>query len=130
MNPNVNLNDKTVLVVEDELFLAEKISEQLFVLGVKEVLTATNLNDAEKHIQDDQIDLALLDVNLPNGDTTAELGKCLAAENVPVVFFSGYSASELVRKAAKHEFLEKPLSLPRLKASMHRAVVRASSLQM
>lgn len=129
MGLNITLQDKKVLVVEDELFLAEKLSEQLSILGVKDILMATNLGDAERLVEDDQVDMALLDVNLPNGETTSELGKNLAAENVPVVFFSGYNVDSVVRKASAHEFLQKPLSLPRLKASMHRAVVRASGVQ-
>ncbi len=128
MSQDVSFNGKTVLLVEDELFLAEKISGQLATLGVGEVLTAVNLAEAAEHLGAEQIDLALLDVNLPKGETTIELGLSLARDEVPVVYFSGVSATDIERLSRKFEFLEKPLSVPRLKASMQRAMLRATSL--
>lgn len=52
MNPAITFEDKTVLLVEDELFLIEKITEQLETLGVEKILTATTLEDARDHISD------------------------------------------------------------------------------
>ncbi len=128
MNQDITFDGKTVLLVEDELFLAEKISAQLETLGVGEVLTAVDLAEAAEHIASEQIDLALLDVNLPDGETTIDLGLRLSRDEVPVVYFSGVSATDIERLSRSFEFLEKPLSVPRLKASMQRAMLRASSL--
>ncbi|MGR3511452.1 MAG: response regulator [Paracoccaceae bacterium] len=126
MNPAITFEDKTVLLVEDELFLIEKITEQLEMLGVQTILTATTLEDARDHISDVEIDLALLDVNLPNGATTTDLGAELSERGVSIVFFSGFSVADADGLTRHHEFLEKPLSVPRLKAAMQRALLRAS----
>ena len=128
MSRYITFEGKRVLLVEDELFLAEKISLQLAALGVKEVLTAANLAEAKQHIHSEQIHLALLDVNLQDGDTTIELGLTLSGDLVPVVYFSGVSTSDMGELSRGFEFLEKPLSVSRLKAAMQRAILRASSL--
>ena len=128
MSQDVTFDGKTVLLVEDELFLAEKISGQLETLGVATVLTAVDLAEAESHVRVEQIDLALLDVNLPEGETTIDLGLALSRDAVPVVYFSGVSAPEVEGLSRSFEFLEKPLSVPRLKASMQRAILRVPAL--
>ncbi|MCG6882956.1 MAG: response regulator [Silicimonas sp.] len=125
MAKETTLEGRTALLVEDELFLADKISSQLVALGFKDVFTATTVEEALQHIENEQIGLALLDVNLSNEETTIELGWSLSGDQVPVVFYSGMNAGEMKKKARGHEFIVKPLSLPRLKAAIHRAVLRA-----
>ena len=129
MNRDISFQDKTVLLVEDELFLVEKIVRQLETLCVREVLTATNLEEAGQHMNSGPIDIALLDVNLPNGETTTEIGARFTAQSTAVVFFSGLDVSHILRVSRNHEFLEKPFSVPRLKASMLRAILRTSNFR-
>ncbi len=127
MNDDIFFGGKTVLLVEDEVFAAKMISKQLMALGIQDVLFAASLDEAREHLDAEAIDIALLDVNLRKGETTIELGWSLSAENVPVVFFSGFNAQEMAHATRGHEFMEKPVSLPRLKASMLRAMLRAPS---
>ena len=127
MTQDVTFHDKRLLLVEDELFLAEKIEKQLSALGVKEVLIASCLAEATQHAEAEKIDLALLDVNLPDNETTVEFGKSLADAQIPIVFFSGYNVDDMSKMAEGHEFLEKPLSVPRLKAGLQRAMLRSSA---
>ncbi|MEL7150434.1 MAG: response regulator [Pseudomonadota bacterium] len=127
MNHDIGFEGKTVLLVEDELFLLQKISQQLETLGFRDVLSATNLADAKEHTDAEDISVALLDVNLADGETTIELGHELSSKSVPVVFFSGFSVDESAVLAASHDFLEKPLSVPRIKAALQRALLRSGS---
>ncbi len=127
MSRNIFFGDKTVLLVEDDLMAAERAAEQLSALGYAEVLIATSLSQARDVLDQNSIDAAVLDVNLLGGETTIELGWTMSAENVPIVFFSGLDGEEMVRAARGHEFMEKPISLPRLKAALQRAIVRAPS---
>lgn len=127
MNKTISFEEKIVLLVEDELFLVEKISDQLAALGVRHILTATNLSDAEELVAAHVIDVALLDVNLARGDTTKDLGAGLASRSVAVVFFSGISAADSVSLSTRHEFIEKPLSVSRLKTAIQRALLRVST---
>lgn len=122
------LQAKSVLLVEDELFVAEKISTQLETLGVGRVLMALDLAKAHSFVRNEHVDIAVLDVNLRDGQTSVSFGLELSSNNVPVVFISGVSTLETKELAGQFEFLEKPLSVPRLKAAMHRAVLRAANL--
>ncbi len=128
MNDDIFFGGKTVLLVEDEAFAAKRISKQLMALGIHDVLFAASLEEARENLDAEAIDIALLDVNLRKGETTIELGWSLSAENVPVVFFSGFNAQEMAHAPRGYAFMEKPVSLPRLKAAMLRAMLRAPSL--
>jgi DNA-binding response OmpR family regulator len=119
---------KTVLVAEDDLETAEHVADLLTALGFETVLLATNLKQAQELIDRFEFDAALLDVNLRHGETTIELGWDLSADGIPIVFFSGFSPEDMARATRGHEFMEKPISLSRLKASLQRAVLRAPSL--
>ncbi len=116
---------KTILLVDDDLCVLDQVEAQLCALGVKRVLTATTLGDARDWIAEDVISLALLDVNLQHGETTVDLGWDLARNGLPVVFFSGFNYEAMSRLTRGFELLEKPVSLPRLKAAILRAILRA-----
>ena len=115
---------KCVLLVEDDISLAERLETLLATLGYREVYFADSLTDAQDIVQSESIDIALLDVNLADGLQTVSLGRDLAQQGVRVLFMSGFNAEEMARATQGFEFVEKPLSLPRLKAALMRAFVR------
>lgn len=125
MTTNILFDDKTVLLVEDDLVVAENVAGDLNALGFLDVLTATTLSQSQEILENNSIDVAVLDVNLMGGKTTHDLAWALAADGVPVLFFSGVNADEIARSTRGHEFMEKPISLPRLKAALQRAIVRS-----
>lgn len=127
MSKNIFFDDRNVLLVEDELAVAEKVSGHLSALGFAEVLIATSLAQAHSILERSQVDAAVLDVNLRGNEMTVELGWSMVADNIPVVFFSGFNADEMARLTRGHEFMEKPISVPRLKASLQRAMLRVPS---
>ena len=114
----------TVLVVEDDVLAAETLIDKLAVLGHHDALLATDLKQADQIILTKKIDLALLDVKLAKGARTIELGRALSAQGVRVVFMSGFNRVEMARATQGFEFIEKPISLSRLKATLQRAVIR------
>lgn len=126
MSQHIFFAGKTVLLVEDDLFSAEKLRKQLKALGFGQVLMALDLEDAQGYVDTVPIDAALLDVNLADGETTFELGLGLSSNDVPVVFYSGYNPETVVKVIRGREFMEKPISLPRLKAAMLRAILRSA----
>lgn len=127
MSEGLLFGGKTILLVEDELVVIEKVERQLMSLGFSHVFGATTLNQAEDYIERESVDIALLDVNLAAGENTIEMGWALTGDNIPVVFFSGFNPEDMARLTRGHEFMEKPISLPRLKAALHRAMLRAPS---
>ena len=125
---DILFDKKTVLLVEDDIAVLQRVESQLYALDVGNVVSVTNLKDAEAALADQQINMALLDVNLQFGETTVDLGWSLTASQIPVVFFSGFNFEDMARATFGHELLEKPISLPRLKAAMLRAILRAPYL--
>ena len=118
-----------VLLVEDDIAIAEQTERQLKTLGYGEVLVVTSLNDAQEVSESDDVEVALLDVNMADGMQTVGLGRALAANGIRVLFMSGFNPEEMARATRGFEFVEKPLSLPRLKAALHRAFVRTPAVE-
>ena len=119
------LSGKSVLLVEGESHPAEHILGLLKTLGCGTVVPATSLGEAEISAAADHFDLALLEVNLPNGTQAVQFGRCLSAKGVRIVFMSGFNPKDTARATRGFEFIEKPVSLSRLKAALQRAILRA-----
>lgn len=90
---------KQILLVddsEDVLFLVPAILEEIY-----EVHTATNFSDVNRCISSNEIDLILMDVNMPTlqGDKMTEMLKmCKQSQEIPVVLFSAMDADDLEEK--------------------------------
>jgi len=74
-----------VLIVEDEMLVAMELQSILEDLGYETVGMAPDLETARKHFDDD-LDLALVDLNLRDGLTGPEIGATLGARGVTVLF--------------------------------------------
>lgn len=79
-----------ILLVEDQLLIAMDAEAMLNDYGYLNIATATNLDDARKAVEADELSLVILDINLGNV-TTFELAKELVAKNIPIAFASGYT---------------------------------------
>lgn len=89
----------------------------LEALGYR-VTTVHTLTGARAALARGDLDLALLDINLGQGERSLELGRLLIAQGVHVVFASGYNradiAAELTGPLARAGYVEKPLDERRL----------------
>jgi two-component system, cell cycle sensor histidine kinase and response regulator CckA len=118
---------RTVLIVEDEEAVFDVTQGMLETLGYR-VIVATTGKDAIHTVEafDGQIDLALLDINLPD----MEGGKLYpilmkARPNLKVIVFSGYTVDGLARKildAGAQDFLQKPFSLTTLSEKLKKVL--------
>ncbi len=111
-------SDLSIVYVEDEIIVAIEIAEQLRDLGFREVKTAHTLRAAEALVKDMTPDVALLDVNLGNGERSTDLGLMLQERGVVVVFASGYNKSELGARLQSFDFLEKPIAPAEIVAAL------------
>mgnify|MGYP001553953418 CR=1 FL=1 len=100
----------SVLHVEDEIIVAIETASVLADLGFGTVRVAHTLRSAENLVRSERFDIALLDVNLGNGERTVELGLALRERGTHVVFASGYNKCELSARLQDFDFIEKPLS--------------------
>ncbi len=79
-----------VLLVEDELLIAEWVAESLEEQGFA-VYTVTNAMDALRHLNAELVDVLFTDINLPGGvDGTALARRARELRpDLPVVYASG-----------------------------------------
>ena len=103
------VSEVSVLYVEDEIMIAIETVHLLETLGFQSVHVAHNLRTAEELAAKAQYDFALLDVNLGNGECTADFGIALRESGTQVVFVSGYCKSDLGARLGDFDFLEKPI---------------------
>jgi CheY-like chemotaxis protein len=84
-----HLRGKRVLAVEDELLVCMDLEAILEGAGCVVVGPAANLDQALSLAQSEQIDAAVLDVNL-DGRPVFPAAEVLADRRVPFIFASGY----------------------------------------
>lgn len=114
----------TILIVDDEPNVQLVTSEFLKLKGY-DVISAGNLAQARTSLQNDDPDIVLLDVSLPDG-----YGPNLLQETAnlparpPIIMITAFGDIDMAVDAMKngaHDFLQKPIELSRLEQSIQRA---------
>lgn len=88
-----SLEGKRVLVVEDEMLLALDLEEGLLEAGCLVVGPAGNLRVALRMAEAEDIDAAILDVNLA-GERVFPVAQILNERGIPFVFATAYAGTE------------------------------------
>ena len=96
----------SVLVLEDEFFIAFALKETLEKAGAQAVVIARSLQDATEQVVAD-VSAAILDIRLPDG-TSFDLAKELQAKGIAITFHSGHSDYSDVEDFELAEFCPKP----------------------
>jgi len=109
---------KKILVVDDEIGIRELLSEILFDEGYQ-VYLAENAEQARLFRNDNEPDLVLLDIWMPEVDGITLLKEWAEHEllTMPVVMMSGHGTIETAVEATRIgavDFLEKPIALQKL----------------
>ncbi len=95
-------NRMNILIVEDELLIAEMIKEMLIELSYTVVGIAKNYNQAISHLSEDEIDLAVLDINLSEQKDGIDLATEIQnTYKIPFIYLTSYSDPVTIKKAAK-----------------------------
>jgi two-component SAPR family response regulator len=106
-----------VLVLEDELLLAMELQEILERLGNEVVGPVGRLSQARTLAETEELDGALLDMNLGTG-TSFEIAETLAGRGVPFVFITGYEHKMLPASLNGARRLIKPLDERQLQEAL------------
>jgi len=115
----------TLLLVDDEekarFFLSQSLRKEGY-----EVLTAGNMAEALSLVQQYPLDLALVDLMLPDGDGLTVL-QAVKLQNaaLPVIIFTGYGAVTSAVQAIKqgaYDYIEKPVDMTKLKVIIAKAL--------
>jgi two-component system nitrogen regulation response regulator NtrX len=117
---------KDILIVDDEVGIRELLSEILQDEGYR-VSLAENATEARAFRSRQQPSLVLLDIWMPDTDGVTLLREWAAAGllTMPVVMMSGHGTIETAVEATKigaYDFLEKPIGLQKLLATVARAL--------
>ena len=107
MHIEIDEGIKSVLVVEDEMIVAMLMEDLLRSLGVEDVHIVTDVAGALKTIETSQIDCAVLDLLVRDGQTL-EVAEALDAKGIPYVFSSGSDARALDARFATKPMISKP----------------------
>ena len=116
---------KTILVLDDEPNILLTLSRALELEGYA-VVTAKTVAEAEQRLAEDDPDLALFDVKLPDGDGLELLGRVHSLKDAPpVVVMSGHGTIDDAVRAIQLgalDYLEKPIGQERLLVTLANAL--------
>ena len=119
------INNKCILIVDDEAFMRKNIIDLLSSKGCR-LVEAADGEEAIEIAQREKPDLVLLDINLPKKDgltVLTELKNILP--DLPVIIFTAYGTSERAISAMKkgaYDYLEKPFELDEFLLIIQRAL--------
>lgn len=119
-----------ILIVEDELLIAEMLSEMLQEIAHHVVGIAKNYADAISFLSHhfEKIDLVLLDINLSEDKDGLDLGKEIKTKyGLPIIFITSYSDAQIIKKAVSllpESYIVKPFRKSDLVSSLELARLR------
>jgi DNA-binding LytR/AlgR family response regulator len=120
-----------ILIVEDELIVAEDIKRQLLGIGYNVIGNATSYAEALKIIETKIPDLAIVDIVIKGPKSGIDLGRYFHNElNIPFIYLSSHSDKSTVEQAKNthpNAYLLKPFRSESLFASIEVAIGNAFS---
>jgi CheY-like chemotaxis protein len=103
------LNDRRVLVVEDESLVAMLLETMLEDMGCTPVGPASTVDEGLKLASEERLDAALLDVNVA-GTPVFAVAEALEARGIPLVFSTGYGEGGLPEHWRGRPTVQKPFT--------------------
>ena len=117
------LKGARILLVEDSWHVGNAIKRLLRALGADVAGPAATIADAERLIADRKPDVAIVDINLREGERANPLLDRLQEESIPVIVITGYT--EVSLPPGKVEaILQKPVSVEQFLAILRPIVAR------
>lgn len=124
------MNKVKILVVENEVIIADNICDTLDALGYEALEPAMNFTEAIKTIEEESPDIAILDIQLSGSKTGIDLAETIRKEyNFPYIFLTSNSDVATVNEAKKvspSAFLVKPYTKEELYTSIEIALYNYS----
>lgn len=117
---------KKILIVEDNIAIAENIYDFLEMTGFKPCSIAKNYEEAVSQFEDHDPDFAILDVNLEGERTGIDVARFIRNNsNMPFIYYSAAVEPQLLEKAKTTKpfaFISKPIEFSSLKATIDAAL--------
>ena len=116
------LHARRILVVEDDALIAMLIEETLIDEGCVVIGPAATLAAALALARDEEIDAAVLDVDLA-GSRTDAVADLLASRGIPFLFATGYGDRAAASAHANAPVIGKPFKLDALVLAIEQLIV-------
>lgn len=117
-----------ILIVEDEVIIADDIKESLEILGYESLSAVSSGKEAIERVNLEMPDIVLMDIRLRDemdGIEAAE--RIYSSYRVPVIFLTAYSDDSLIERAKRvgpFGYLIKPFDSRELKAMIEMALYK------
>ena len=122
-----------ILIVEDELIIAEDMKEMLQELQYEVIGIACDSSEAEDILKHEEPDIALVDIQLRSGDDGISLAKKIKDDlGIPIIFITSHSDKNTVEKAKQikpNGYIVKPFEKDDLYTSIEIAVFNTGGIQ-
>ncbi len=119
------MSSKHILIVDDEAPMRKNVFDLLSTKGYS-LSEADNGEEAVEIIKTENVDLVLLDINLPGIDGLTTLNQIKTFNSdLPVIIFTAYGTSERAIEAMKsgaYDYIEKPFELDEFLLIIERAL--------
>jgi DNA-binding LytR/AlgR family response regulator len=114
-----------ILVVEDEFLVATHIKRLLAGWGCEIVGPAPSLDDGQRLAQSENLDGAILDINI-NGGNSVPIADTLRDRDLPFIFITGYASPRILPQSlAAMPRLHKPIDESMLEAVLVKEFAKA-----
>lgn len=120
----MSLDQKHILVVEDEFLLARDLTKALEQAGANVIGPVPSVKRAMARLRDERLDAAVLDINV-RGENVFPLADALKERAVPIVFATGYEDLWAERGYSESPCLLKPIDFEKLVEVLERAISQA-----
>ena len=108
-----------VMVVEDEALVAMLTCDTLEDLGCQVLGPFATAEKALGSLQSNPVDMAVLDVNLGDGQTSGPVASALAAASTPFLFTTGYGSSSMLGEFPQAPIVTKPFTETQLEKALN-----------
>ena len=112
-----------VLIVEDEYFLADDLARGFADKGISIMGPVPSIDQAMALVERKQVNLAVLDIAL-DGSKVYDVADALIAQDVPVLFVTGYDRDAIPDRYADVPICPKPASAQDVIMALERIIVR------
>jgi CheY-like chemotaxis protein len=116
-NRETELFGRRILIVEDRYLVADDLRQLFKKNGAEVVAVVADVEEAKRVANANDIDLAVLDVDLRGRDVFDVVG-VLEARGTPFVFVTGYRQAHLPERYRDRPIVSKPFSEPDLLAKI------------
>lgn len=115
-----------VLVVEDDVLLAENLCECIELLGYTTIKPANSYEMALQSIHEFSPDVIVLDINIKGEKSGIDIAKHINQSlHTPFIYLTGNISDEVIQEARitnPSSFLVKPFDIKQMKASLQIAI--------